>query len=636
MQARVALCVALLLSQVPAIAADDGGYLAELIAASRRLRLADKPEWLKLLHYVPDAFSGGVHGLVASREFYNAATGMTDPEAELEATLASFFSQVEEDDRRQNPQCLFVARFAWLDRQLAFDPRRLPPQPCTRYRSWHASLDPAGATLIFASAYMNSPSSMFGHTLLRIDSKDQDETTRLLAYSINFAASTRETSGIAFAVNGLFGGYPGVFSILPYYAKVREYSDLENRDIWEYRLNLTAEELDLVLMHAWELGSFQFRYYFFDENCSYQLLALLQVARPDLDLTGSFHVWAIPSDTVRVVTARPDLIKSVVYRPANATVIRRRLAGMDGVQSALVRALATGRTGPGDPALSELPQAQQAAVLEAAGDYAAYRRAIGHADVADPAGLAHELLVARSQLPVAPQAPEVPPPDTRPDQGHASSRASFGAGRWDGKSFQELSARGAYQDLMDPDGGFVPGAQIEFLSLALRHYQDGVIRVENATPLSIESLSPRDDFFRPVSWRFETGWQRVRMADGAEPLVFGIEGGGGATASAASGALRAYGLVEAGSRIDEAFSRGYQIGAGVRAGALLDPLPRWRLHAYARAFRYAAGQSETPWKAGLEQRFSLGRDLALRADAGREQEFRRGFNNVSLSIQYYF
>jgi hypothetical protein len=634
--AQLAVWAALLLSQACAVAAVDREYLAELVARSRQLRLARRPEWLKLVHYVQNRLTPGVHGLVTSSQFYNAPDGATNPQAELEATLASFYSDVQEDDQRQNPQCLFIARFAWLEEQLAFDPHRLPRQACARYRSWHASLNPAGATLIFASAYMNSPSSMLGHTFLRIDSKDQDETTRLLAYSINFAASTRETNGIAFAVNGLFGGYPGTFSISPYYAKVREYSDLENRDIWEYRLALTPEELDRVLMHSWELGSFQFRYYFLDENCSYQLLALLQVARPDLELTGSFRWWAAPSDTVRAITARPDLVEAVVYRPANATVIRRRLMAMDAVERGLVRELRSGRIGANDPALGGLPASGAAAVLEAGQDYVAYRRAIGRNDVANPAELAHELVVARSRLDVAPQTPDVPAPDIRPDQGHGSSRASVGAGKWEGGYFQELSVRGAYQGLMDTDGGYVPGAQIEFLNLALRHYAGQTVRVENFTPLSILSLSPRDDFFKPLSWRVETGWQRVRMADGAEPLVFGIEGGVGAAESNQRGVFRYYGLLEAGSRLDAAFSRGYQFGGGAIIGALLDLHPRWRAHIYAHGFRYFLGQLETPWTLGLEQRFALARDVALRADVSREGEFRRGFNNVTLSIQYYF
>ena len=37
-----------------------------------------------------------------------------------------------------------------------------------------------------------------------------------------------------------------------------------------------------MLKHLWELQGIAFDYYYFDENCSWQLLGLLEVARPSL------------------------------------------------------------------------------------------------------------------------------------------------------------------------------------------------------------------------------------------------------------------------------------------------------------------------------------------------------------------
>src|SRR5438067_6075104 len=282
---RAAFLLPLFFLALPALGAPDAQYLAELSARARELKLAERPEWLKLVHYVANA-GRGVHGLVDSPGWYNAPQGKTDPQAELEATLASFYSEVAETPERQNPQCLFIARRHWLDAELHFERGRMPQRDCPRYQEWHGALNAARLTLVFASAYLNNPSSMYGHTLLRIDARDQDERTRLLAYTVNFAASTNETNGITFAIKGLLGGYAGTFSVLPYYIKVREYNDLENRDLWEYELALSPDEVERVLRHAWELLPAYFQYFFFDENCSYHLKALIPVARPELDLTA--------------------------------------------------------------------------------------------------------------------------------------------------------------------------------------------------------------------------------------------------------------------------------------------------------------------------------------------------------------
>ncbi len=627
----------LLLAQRVCTAAPDPAYAQELIERAHQLRLAERPEWHKLVHYVPNLLAPGVHSLVDSPAFFLAADGKRNPQAELEATLAAFFSDVEETAEQQNPQCAFIARRAWLTEQLRFDPGRLARRTCARYVEWHAALNPAGLTLVFPAAYINNPSSMYGHTLLRVDARDQDERTRLLAYAINFTANTDETNGLVFAVKGLLGGYPGNFSLLPYYMKVREYSDLESRDIWEYELALTPREVDRVLMHAWELLPAYFQYFFFDENCSYHLLRLLQVARPEFDFAAPFRWWALPSDTVRAVTSQPGLLKKAVYRPAIATQISHRLGAMTGAERSMAKQLSRGSNSPLDPQLRAMPAERAALVLETSHDYVNYRRTIGKKDVPDPSRLARELLVARSALDAGPVAGStVPLPAARPDQGHGSSRLTLGAGRRAGEDFQELRLRPTYHDILDAEEGYVRGAQIEFFSFTARHYEHGRTRIETFIPIDIVSLTPRDDFFEPWSWKIAAGWRRSFARDGGEPLVGAIDGGAGAAWSAAGNRLLFYAMLDGSTRLHGQLEHGYSLGAGVHTGALVDLAPRWRLHAYARTLSYFLGEHDTPRSAALEQRLTLGRDLALRIDVSRNRQAGNTFNSASMSLMHYF
>ena len=186
-------------------------------------------------------------------------------------------------------------------------------------------------TLVFAASYLNSPSSMFGHTFIRLDPpQDDDEADLLLANTISYAAdAAAHDSEILFAYKGIFGGYPGITSIKPYYEMVRLYSDIEHRDLWEYQLNLTQDEVDFMLAHAWELRDINFDYYFFDENCAYRLLALIDVARPGTDLLDEVSTHAIPSDTVRWVVDK-ELVQEVKYRPSAATSVTHSLNTLPG------------------------------------------------------------------------------------------------------------------------------------------------------------------------------------------------------------------------------------------------------------------------------------------------------------------
>ena len=623
-----------------AVSAADNAYLAELVEQSRQQNLAHQAEWINLLHYKPYPYWPGSRSLADDPDFFNAPDGKTDAAAELEATLTGFFSTQQETDKTQNPQCRFIARYHWLKQQLHFDPARLAEQPCKRFYDWRTSLDPYGITLVFPAAYLNNPASMYGHTLLRIDAKDQDERTRLLAYSISYAAGTNETSGLIFAVRGLFGGYPGVFAITPYYLKVREYSDIENRDVWEYQLTLTPQEIDRLLMHLWELGPTHFDYYFFDENCAYHLLSLLEVARPGLRLTDRFRWWAIPSDTVRAVTEEPGLFKRVVYRPASVTIMQQRLKHMDATQHGLARGLGKQQILPADKQIQNLPAQDQARVLELGYEYAAYESATGRGQQANAIDHMRNILLARSRLEVPPQNPEVPVPSVRPDEGHKTSRIGIGAGSRDGRRFEEINLRPTYHDLLDDDAGYTRGAQIQFFNLRWRHYRgDDGLRLEEFQPLDIASLSPRNDYFNPVSWKVNVGWARKHFSRDEEPLVFRLNLGPGLAYSLSGlfgGSAVYYGFLEAALDVGKRFEDDYALGAGPSIGLLANLSDRWKMNLHARSLRYGLGDDHHARELVLEQRYALTRQSALGLQLYRKQEFQNYWSGGDINLNIYF
>jgi hypothetical protein len=427
------LLVLILFGAAAPASAND--YLSELVAKARTQRLAERQEWQALLHYRTNLLFPGVTGQADDRQFYRASDGKTNPQAELEATLAAFFIDGTETEKTQPLQCAFVARYQWLKQELQFDKTRLPEQACRRYNEWRKAINAASLTLVFPAAYINNPSSMFGHTLLRVDAADQDERTRLLAYAINYAVNPNGEGGSTFIFKSLIGSYPGAFSLMPYYVKVKEYSDLENRDIWEYELNFTVAEIDRLLMHTWELDPVRFDYFFFDENCAYHLLSLFEVARPGLALRERFRGWVIPSDTLRAVAAEPDLVKKVVYRPASATRLRHRLAALSAEEKSLTQALANQQIALTDEGLQRQPVERRAAVLEAAYEYARYEYTKGRRDQTEAARQSRELLLARSQLAVPAQLPDIPTPAVHPDRGHDTVRLALAAGEKDTRGY---------------------------------------------------------------------------------------------------------------------------------------------------------------------------------------------------------
>lgn len=150
--------VALLIpSYSGAFAADDpSAYLSELIQRANRQALADRREWRQLLHYYPKLL-GGVKSQQDDPGFFLDSDGKTNPQAELEATLAAFFKDDLVGRSKQPAQCAFIARYTWLKEQLSFDEQRLPPQRCERFETWFKELNAEGISLIFPAGFMNNP-----------------------------------------------------------------------------------------------------------------------------------------------------------------------------------------------------------------------------------------------------------------------------------------------------------------------------------------------------------------------------------------------------------------------------------------------------------------------------------------------
>ncbi|HEX6590591.1 MAG TPA: DUF4105 domain-containing protein, partial [Moraxellaceae bacterium] len=236
--------------------------------------LANDREWQALLHVNRGATAHDRgESYVDDAKFFLASNGKENPQAELEANAAAL-------QPAGSPQrCRFPARYFFLADRLGWK-EDAPLAHCTEYLEWRSQIPSARAVLVFPASYLNSPSSMFGHTLLRLDASQAPDNV-WNSWAVNFGALTMgKDNSILYIWRGLAGGYPGHFSIVPYVSKIQEYSNLENRDIWEYSLKLDKAEMARMINHLWELRDINFDYYFFDENCSFRLLELLEVAKP--------------------------------------------------------------------------------------------------------------------------------------------------------------------------------------------------------------------------------------------------------------------------------------------------------------------------------------------------------------------
>lgn len=615
----------------------DARYLAELLDRAEAAGLAARREWRTLLHYRPLVGGESVVSDADDPRFFLAPTGKTDPRAELDATLRAFFSTDRVGGDPQPAQCAFIARYRWLKSELDFDDRRLRPQDCARFEQWFRELNAEAATLVFASAYLNNPASLFGHTLLRLDRRGQTEQTRLLAYAINYAADDADSNPLTYALDGIAGGFKGKFDIQPYYQLVRAYSDLESRDLWEYRLNLSGSQLQRLLEHVWELRGIEFDYYFFRENCAWQLLTLLEAADPEPRLSDEYPFWTLPADTIRLLARQPGLIGAVTARPARGTTIDRRYQALNAGERQLARRLRNDPAVTDTPDFARLTPERQALLLELALDERQHRRADparSAAPAAPPDAVAHRLLTARTRLPVAATPVAVEPYATRPETGHASRRMGIGIGQRDGATFVEWNARASYHDLLEPDAGYTPNAGIELFSVALRYYPvRGELKLDRLTLLDITSLPPVDGLTPRPAWQIYAGWEAVPRPDCLTCTAFQL-GGGLGLAAETGWPWRTVWFALPGLEFDygNAFAGDYRAGPGLTAGALLQPTPGWKVLASTTWLDYRWGETGPATRAVVRQHWALHRDLSL----GMDWRHWQGIDEFGIGLRMYF
>jgi len=617
-----------------------GGDLAEaqalqlLIDEANQKKLSETRYWHLLLHY-KKGLLGGIESREDAPAFFNAPKGKTDPKAELAATLSAFFTPLDQlAAGEEHPQCNFPARLKWLVRELSLEKRWLPKADCRRLEGWLEKLNPRRITLVFASYYMNNPASMFGHTLLRIDKKGSGPDRNLLNYGVNYAATPDTENALLYALKGLFGFFKGSFSIFPYYTKVQEYNHFESRDLWEYELKLTDDQMNNFLLHLWELGDNAFDYYYFQENCSYHLLALLEVANPSLHLTDAFFFHVIPSDTVRAVTRYDALVTSRVYRPSLLSQMRHKQLQMSPEQNAAFQKIARDPNEVDNPAYQVFETEEKALILDAALDYLQYKNMKNKRHDKPPVSGSRKLLLARSHLGPQRRDNKMTQFSSLPEQGHGSDRLKASIGLFENRSFEEISYRPAYHDLLGQETGYAQNSQILFLDVTARYYEDSDgFKLERLNILDIVSLTPYDSLFQKKSWRFGFGVDTIKDIDCGLCHAFKVDYGIGLSYQPTHDSrIFFYGLADFKIELAGGLEEGYRAGGGGRIGLLYRVSGPWRVQILANALSFPLGHRSDYYRIALNQRFALSQNFALRFEASRLKQV----DEWLFSTNYYF
>lgn len=611
------------------------------LSANANSDLASHPKWIKLLHY-KKTLTGGYKSQADGHEFFLAKDGRTNPESELKAAIAAF-SKTDELTN-ESPVCKFPLRYKWLNQQLGM-PWKADLMKCKTYVEFFSKLAARRASIVFSSYYLSNPNTAFGHSLMRFSRFDDSNETEMLDYGINYSAQVDTSNLFVYGMKGLFGGFKGEFAAIPYYYKIREYSDMEFRDLWSYDLKMTIPQILEMVDHIWELGNTYFDYFYLKENCSYHLLSIIEVALPEKKLTDKYHLFAIPADTIRLLHAEGLLEKGKKRESTYSRLIRmsRKIKGKD---LELAKKIAENPYDTKTLIAQGNPE-NSADVLDVsieAFDYFNAEKVLKEDPKTKEAK--YQILTARALNPKITENETVKSLEAdSPANGHAPTKISLYENytdRW-GKATR-FEIRSALHDLLDPPKGALKEAQLEMGRLSIEvkdnRYQDPKLLLDHVGVFSIRNYPEQNFWTSPFSWEAEGGVRQMRNLG-----CFDCPGGYlslsiGNSVNLANQKVLLSVLLNLETDLQSQFINNYQVGLGPKLygrwwvadnlGLSLTSIYHFNTYEHNKLFQ------NYQWWNELELRYHMNEKFSLSARGGGFERDREWITHSELGLQYFY
>jgi Domain of unknown function (DUF4105) len=250
------------------------------IDESKLSELGSSSTWLALLH------SSDNKPFITDPDFLLTKIDFS-PRLELLATLDYLYSgQID-------AVCRFPARYYWLKNELNLP--NLDLSKCYDLIEFEKKAPADSISLIFASENITQASSMMGHVLIKI-SGINDKGVKA-SHAISFYTNIEGFNLPKIIYQNIFSGKKGYFSLSPYHEKLSRYGNQENRNIWEYELDIDNFRKKLMQYHIYEIKQTRLVYYFHKYNCATMTQFILAVAgKGNLN---SEYFGTSPSDAIK-------------------------------------------------------------------------------------------------------------------------------------------------------------------------------------------------------------------------------------------------------------------------------------------------------------------------------------------------
>lgn len=404
----------------------------------------------------------------------------------------------------QNPKtnlqfiCRFPARAKWISENFGLE-YLVDLKKCHILQQYLRDVEAESISYLFVGPYMANPASVMGHGVLRLRRKRDEHSVK--DYTIGFAANVdKGINPLKYAYNGLLGGFYGRFSLTPFFNRITEYLKIENRPMWEYQLPFKEEEIRFVMLHLWEIREQDlFQYYFFDENCAYYLIDLLNLVS-EKNLLEGLPAIVLPN-RVPAYLRRHLKLEQNSYFPSyiEKTSFKYELLSQE-EKSRFLNAIKT----------KEVESSFSGKEINALLEYLKLERVIKNKNYGPKTEeFFNNLIQKKIELGLPDETPPIGN-KSDPSKAHGISRLSLGYERTSSVGNETLfRIRPFLHEFTEMDEGYVDNSEIYLLTPVFGYTENENLRLSKFTVISFNHIPPKIDFLSMNAFKLSLEMERA-------------------------------------------------------------------------------------------------------------------------------
>lgn len=402
-------------------------------------------------------------------------------------------------------QCRFPARTIYLQSIIKEIPN-FASQNCPKYFAWTKENSITSISFIFVNGYLENPASFFGHTLLKFNTNEKNDNLFLLDSALNYGANTNNDPALPYVVRGLFGKYKASLKAENFFRISAMYQEFQMRDMWEYKLQISDYQKNLITAFTFEMLEKEYKYYFLSDNCAYRINRIIGLAT-GIDPMPNLP-WSSPMDLLHGLKNK-NLISTFNYFPSQHT------KALLSIRSLTLEERSDFYNFENDQIdLSSVTNATKTALLEDLNYQKLKAFKKGKKDILIEVDNKRKNILLSIDETSKIQANYQPLP---PTESNLPTLINYGLGYINksnfnkSESFFSLGLRGSNFSLLENDEYRTRNSEFKFLSSELSMSKYG-LRIQNLTIFKILSANDRDLYLKnesAFSWGIEVGRKQI-------------------------------------------------------------------------------------------------------------------------------